>query len=122
MSEDFDDNCLFCQIVAGKEPSIKILETAEFLVIENKFPVAPVHLLVLDKKHREKKNTISGTYSSLQLSYWDKMFEAIFGTIKHLGLDRTGYKLVNNGAGYNHFEHEHFHILGGSDKEPGGTT
>jgi histidine triad (HIT) family protein len=122
MSGDFDDTCLFCKIVAGQEPSKKVYETADFLVIENKFPIAPIHVLVLDKKHREKKKTISGTYSSLQLSYWDKMFEAIFGTIKHLGLDRTGYKLVNNGAVYNHFEHEHFHILGGSDKEPGGTT
>ena len=49
-------------------------------------------------------------------------FGAIFDTITRLGLVRTGYKLVNNGAGYNHFEHEHFHILGGSKEEPGGRT
>jgi hypothetical protein len=47
---------------------------------------------------------------------------AAFQTIKHLGLNRTGYKLVNNGAGYNHFEHEHLHILGGSREEPAGRT
>ena len=113
-------DCLFCKICMGEEPSKKVLETDDFLVIENKYPVSPVHVLVIDKKHREKKDTLSGAF--LVLSYWDKMFEAIYATIKHLGLDKTGYKLVNNGAGYNHFEHEHFHILGGSSTEPGGQT
>jgi len=115
-----DKACLFCKIVAGTEPSEKVFETADFLVIKNKYPTAPVHVLVLDKNHREKKDTVSGLYE--EHKYWDKMFEAIFGTIAKLGLSKTGYKLVNNGAGYNHFEHEHFHILGGSQEEPGGNT
>ena len=112
------EDCLFCQIVAGKEPSERVLETDEFLVIKNKFQVAPVHALVLDKKHREKSETISGKHEG----YWDKMMDAVYKTIKHLGLDKTGYKLVNNGAGYNHFEHEHLHVLGGLEEEPGGET
>lgn len=111
-------DCLFCRIVEGTEPAKKILETKEFLAIENKFPVAPVHILVLDKKHREKKETISGQYKD----YWDSMMKACYQAILQLGLDKTGYKLVNNGAGYNHFEHEHLHILGGSQEEPGGKT
>lgn len=116
----YDENCLFCSIVKGEEPSKTVLELEDFVVIENKFPVAPVHVLVLDKHHKEKKDTLSGKYSDAE--YWDKMFEAIYKSVKHLGLDKTGYKLVNNGAGYNHFEHEHFHILGGSEEEPGGST
>ena len=112
------EGCLFCQIVAGKEPSEKVLETDGFLVINNKFPLAPIHVLVLDKKHQEKPETISGQYEG----YWDKMMAAVYKTIRHLGLDKTGYKLVNNGAGYNHFEHEHMHILGGSEEEPAGIT
>ncbi len=116
----YDENCLFCAIVAGKEPSTKILETEHFLVIQNKYPVAPVHVLVLDKHHREKSGTISGVYS--QVSYWDTMFDAINQVITKMGLDKSGYKLVNNGAGYNHFEHEHFHVLGGTENEPGGRT
>ena len=91
------------------------METDGFLVIKNKFPIAPIHDLVLDKKHREKVETISGQHAG----YWDKMVEAAYKTIKYLDLDKTGYKLVNNGAGYNHFEHEHMHILGGSKEEPG---
>ncbi len=116
----YDENCLFCSIVKGDAPSKVVLDFDDFVVIENKFPIAPIHVLVLDKKHREKSDTISGALK--EQAYWDKMFEVIYKVILHLGLDKTGYKLVNNGAGYNHFEHEHFHILGGSEKEPGGST
>ncbi len=112
------EDCLFCKIVTGAEPSKKVLETDNFLVIENKFPVAPVHILVLDKTHREKPDTISGKHKG----FWDEMMWAVWETIRHLGLDKSGYKLVNNGAGYNHFEHEHMHILGGTKAEPGGKT
>jgi histidine triad (HIT) family protein len=110
--------CLFCKIVAGTEPSVKILETEDFVVIKNKYPVAPTHVLVLSKSHREKKETLFGSYPG----FWDSMFEAVSKAVVKLGLDKSGYKLVNNGAGYNHFEHEHLHILGGSKKEPGGST
>lgn len=112
------ENCLFCSIVKGSEPSVRLFDTEEFVVIKNKYPVAPVHLLVLDKKHREKKDTISGK----EEGYWDKIMGAASMAISKLGLNKTGYKLVNNGAGYNHFEHEHLHILGGSKEEPGGLT
>jgi len=113
--------------VAGEEPCDKVLETDDFLVIKNKYPMAPIHVLVLDKQHREKQDTLAGVYSKSPTSYWDKMFATISATITQLGLDKTdssvrGYKLVNNGAGYNHFEHEHFHVLGGSKAEPGGST
>jgi len=115
---NYSEDCLFCKIVKGEEPSKKVLETENFLVIENKFPVAPVHVLVLDKKHREKKDAISGKYPG----FWDEMLAAAWEAIKHFGLDKTGYKLVDNGAGYNHFEHEHLHVLGGTEEEPGGQT
>ncbi|OIP98313.1 histidine triad nucleotide-binding protein [candidate division WWE3 bacterium CG09_land_8_20_14_0_10_39_24] len=105
----YDENCLFCKIVKGAEPCKKVLETKDFLVIHNKYPKAPIHLLVLDKSHNEKKETISGEISG----YWDKMIKAAFEAIVALGLDKTGYKIENNGAGYNHFEHEHLHVFGG---------
>lgn len=115
-----DPKCLFCKIVEGSEPSQKVLELEEFLVIKNKFPHAPVHVLVLDKKHREKKHTIRGDFENEH--YWDKIMAATWNAIKHLGLDKTGYKIINNGAGYNHFEHQHLHIMGGSKEEPGGPS
>ncbi len=112
------EDCLFCKVINGKEPSKKVLETEDFIVIENKFPVAPVHVLILAKEHKEKKDTISGKHPG----FWDEMIATAWETIEHFGLDKTGYKLVDNGAGYNHFEHEHLHLLGGTEEEPGGKT
>ena len=118
-----DPNCLFCKIVAGEEPSEKVWENEEFLCIKNKYPVAPVHVLVIPKEHRSKKEWIEEENMGVQLGeFWGKMMMSVFLVVCKLGLDKSGYKLVNNGAGYNHFEHEHMHILGGSKLEPGGTT
>ncbi len=115
-----DKNCLFCKIVQGIEPSSKVLELEEFVVIKNKYPHAPIHVLVLDKKHREKSATMKSDFKDE--CYWDKMMAAVWEAIKHLSLDKTGYKIINNGAGYNHFEHQHLHIMGGSKEEPGGPS
>ena len=119
-SKLYDKSCLFCQIVAGEAPSEKVLELEEFLVIKNKYPKAPVHVLVLDKSHRLKADTMSGVFQSD--GYWDKMMAAAWEAIINLGLDKNRYKIINNGAGYNHFEHQHIHIMGGSKEEPGGPS
>ena len=113
-----DDKCLFCKIVAGDEPSTIVWQDDEFICIKNKFPIAPVHLLVMPKDHIKK--TIVATRQSGE--FWGKIMSAVFSVVTELELDKKGYKLVNNGAGYNHFEHEHIHILGGSKTEPGGQT
>ncbi len=115
-NSNLDPNCLFCAIVKGEEPAERVHETEEHLVIKNKYPSAPLHLLVIDKKHREKSNTLSGKYFNEH--YWDTIFRAIYETVEMFELNKTGYRLVNNGAGYNHFEHEHFHIMGKYDKVP----
>ncbi len=112
-----------------------VLETPEFLCIENKYPSAPVHVLVIPKDHKVKSEWTLPSYandadlaterSKLAMysgEFWGRMMAVVFLAVIKLGLDKTGYKLVNNGAGYNHFEHEHMHILGGSKTEPGGTT
>ncbi len=116
-----EDKCLFCEIVAGREPTKKVWEDKEFLAIENKYPKAPVHVLVLPKGHAVKAVT-SDCESPLCGDFWSTMMESVFKVVKYLKLDKTGYKLVNNGAGYNHFEHEHIHVLGGTKQEPAGQT
>ena len=43
--------CLFCQIISGEIESEKIFEDDQCIVIKDKFPSAPIHYLVLPKKH-----------------------------------------------------------------------
>ena len=113
-----DKDCLFCKIVAGEEPATIVWENEEFVCIKNKYPVAPVHVLVIPKAHICKAE-VGTTQSGV---FWGKIMESVFAVVAQLGLNKTGYKLINNGAGYNHFEHEHVHVLGGTKTEPGGQT
>jgi len=122
-----DQSCLFCKIVAGEEPSEKIWENEEFVCIRNKYPVAPTHVLVIPKSHIRKQEVatpaVSGVNSPYNLEeFWGKIMSAVFDVISELKLENSAYKLVNNGRGYAHFEHEHVHILGGTKTEPGGQT
>lgn len=114
-----DPNCLFCKIASGEEASEKVWENDDFIAVKNKYPVATVHLLVMPKEHVSKKNLVGGMTDD---NFWSKIMVAVFDVIRLFGLDRTGYKLVNNGAGYNHFDHEHIHVLGGTKEEPAGKT
>ena len=123
------EKCLFCEIVAGREPGKKVWENDDFLCIENKYPKAPVHVLVMPKEHVEKSASLDSSSQTPQNDggwsfdvFWGKMMGAVFGVVHKLNLSKTGYKLVSNGAGYNHFEHEHIHVLGGSKHEPAGQT
>ena len=45
------DNCLFCKIIKGEIPSNKVYEDDEILAFKDINPVAPVHILVIPKKH-----------------------------------------------------------------------
>ncbi len=111
-------DCLFCKIVAGEEPAEKVWENYEFLCIKNKYPVSKIHVLVMPKAHIRKPE-VATSESGV---FWGKIMESVFAVVTSLGLDKSGYKIVNNGAGYNHFEHEHVHIMGGSKEEPGGKS
>ena len=46
-----DENCLFCKIIKGEIPSSKVYEDEEILAFNDIQPVAPIHVLVIPKKH-----------------------------------------------------------------------
>ena len=46
-----DPNCIFCKIVAGQIPAKKVHEDDHVLVFHDIAPWAPVHLLVIPKRH-----------------------------------------------------------------------
>ena len=111
MDKTFLDDCLFCQICLGLSPSVKVWEDENFIAIENKFPEAPVDILVIPKYHIEKSET-----RDMPEQFWQGFMSAVWKVVKEKGYDKTGYVLTNNGAGYNHFEHEHMHIMSGMPK------
>jgi histidine triad (HIT) family protein len=114
--QNFDLGCIFCMFSKGEEEVEVLFQDDNFFVIKDKFPKAPVHLLVIDKHHRKKTDVLEGKYNDE--SYYEKLFGVIEKLVIKYDLKQSGYKIVNNGGGYNHFEHEHFHVLGGSKEEP----
>ena len=47
----FMSDCIFCKIIKGEIPSTKIYEDDEFFAFKDLNPQAPIHTLVVPKKH-----------------------------------------------------------------------
>ncbi len=104
-------DCVFCKIIEGEIPSEKVYEDEDFLVIRDIRPVAPVHLLVLYKKHVGKIHELS----SEDIEKLKRVFEVVKIVAEKEGILKSGYRVVvNNGpdAGQE-IDHLHFHVIGG---------
>ena len=103
------EDCLFCKIIRGEIPSDKLYEDDEVLAFRDIAPTAPVHFLVIPKKH------ISGPSAVAEED------EQLMGRLMRIGnqvAEQEGlehFRLVfNNGAdaGQTVF-HIHMHVIGG---------
>lgn len=102
-------DCLFCKIIAGEIPSKKVYEDERVLAFYDIDPKAPVHFLVIPKKHIASASEITAQNSG-EVAY---IFEIIAKLAKELGLE-SGYRVVTNvgeDAGQT-VKHMHFHVLG----------
>ena len=104
-------DCVFCKIVEKEIPSDIIYEDDNVIAFNDLDPQAPIHFLVIPKKHIE---------SIAKLEESDlKILDSIFLTIKKIasekGLDENGYRVVTNIGedGGQSVPHLHFHVLGG---------
>jgi len=105
------ENCLFCKIIAGEIPAKKVYEDDMIVVIEDIAPVAPLHFLLIPKKH---------TVNSLDLSPEESpvvghVFQVAARLAVENGMAESGFRIVNNnnaGAGQSVF-HLHFHLMAG---------
>lgn len=105
------ENCLFCKIVKGEVPSTKIYEDESIYAFKDINPVAPVHILVIPKKHIESLNDIKEEDKDLIGNIFLKIKEIA----KAQGIAESGYRVITNcgkDAGQT-VMHLHFHILGG---------
>jgi histidine triad (HIT) family protein len=106
-----DPDCLFCRIIAGEIPARKVHEDDLVVAIEDINPVAPVHTLLMPRRH---------VPSAAELGEDDgPMLGRLFAVAAHLaaaaGLPEHGYRLVSNvGAdGGQSVPHLHVHLVGG---------
>lgn len=105
-----DNDCLFCKIITGDIPSAKVYEDEYVYAFRDINPQAPVHVLVVPKKHICCARAVNEANSL----YVSKCFEAIAKIAKAEGLD-NGYRVINNCGedGGQTVMHLHFHLIGG---------
>jgi 23S rRNA (cytidine1920-2'-O)/16S rRNA (cytidine1409-2'-O)-methyltransferase len=107
------ENCIFCKIIRGEIPSNKVYEDDQILIIEDITPQAPLHLLVLPKKHFANCLDMTEEDDALVGYAYRKAGE----TALKKGYSESGFRITQNngeGAGQSVF-HIHFHLLAGRE-------
>ncbi|MFD0715081.1 histidine triad nucleotide-binding protein [Paenibacillus sp. GCM10027626] len=104
-------SCIFCKIIAGELPSNKVFENERIVAFHDIQPAAPVHILIIPKKHIPTMNDVTAEDDALI----GELFSVARQLAKQLGVDESGYRLVNNcnpDSGQLVY-HLHIHLLGG---------
>ncbi|EAH4671309.1 histidine triad nucleotide-binding protein [Campylobacter coli] len=102
------EKTVFELIVEGKLPCNKVLESDDFLAFHDIAPKAPIHILIIPKKHFKD-------FQEFDPELMAKMTSFIQELAVLLGVDKSGYRLVTNcgkNSGQEVF-HLHFHMLSG---------
>ncbi|MEA2101462.1 MAG: histidine triad nucleotide-binding protein [Thermodesulfobacteriota bacterium] len=101
--------CIFCKIIKGEIPSTKVYEDATVFAFDDIEPMAPVHTLIVPKKHIETLNDLS------EIHIWDAMLKAAQEIARIKGVEDSGYRTVINCGkdGTQIVTHLHMHLLGG---------
>lgn len=106
--------CLFCKIVQKEIPSEFLYEDDICVVFRDINPEAPVHLLIVPRKHTRSMNDIQNDDRDI-ISH---LFFIAKQMAKEQGVNESGYKLLFNvekGGGQMIF-HIHLHLIGGWKK------
>jgi histidine triad (HIT) family protein len=107
-------DCIFCKIIKGDIPGDKVYETDNILVIRDINPHAPVHDLIIPKKHIVSLNELTDEKIAAELLLSVKKVAEIEGILG------SGYRLISNTGknGGQLVPHLHFHLLGGKNLGP----
>ncbi|SEN09144.1 histidine triad nucleotide-binding protein [Paenibacillus sp. OV219] len=104
-------DCIFCKIIEGSIPSKKVFENEHVVAFHDIQPAAPVHILLIPKKHIATMNDVTDADDALMA----ELLRAARHVARELGVAESGYRLVNNcnSDGGQIVYHLHFHLLGG---------
>ncbi|MCE9602070.1 MAG: histidine triad nucleotide-binding protein [Gemmatimonadetes bacterium] len=102
-------DCLFCRIVRGEIPAAKVAETDECLAFRDIAPQAPVHVLIIPRKHFGSLDEVPDA------SVVGAMSMLAQQVARSEGIAAAGYRcVINTGAhGGQTVGHLHMHLLGG---------
>ena len=104
-------DCIFCKIVAGDIPADILHQDEEIIAFRDINPMAPIHLLIIPKKHVASLVQLSEAETSMI----GDMANAANQLAKREGIAESGYRLVINCGeqGGQLVPHLHMNLLGG---------
>ena len=105
------EDCIFCKIGRGEVPAAKVLETDDLIAFDDIKPSAPVHVLIVPKKHIDSAYQVSEEDAELV----GKMVILAEKVADKKEIAGRGYRLVFNVGkeGGQVIKHLHLHVLGG---------
>jgi histidine triad (HIT) family protein len=104
------NDCIFCKIVRGEVPAKKVYEDAEVLAFHDIRPQAPVHFMLIPKKHIDSLAEIDAEDAGML----GRLF-ALSGRLARENGSPDGFRtIVNTGRiGRQEVMHLHVHVIGG---------
>ena len=104
-------DCIFCKIANKEIPTDYVYEDSEIVAFKDINPQAPIHILVIPKKHIESIVDLKDEDEMLV----GKMFSVVRKIAKDYNIEESGFRLIVNckeDAGQE-VPHLHFHIIAG---------
>ena len=105
------EDCIFCKIIKKEVPSQIVYEDSQIIAFKDIQPAAPIHILVIPKKHIP---------SLINLNKEDELLVGQIYTVinkiaEDLKIKEKGFRVIVNCGedGGQEVEHLHFHLLGG---------
>ena len=107
-----DRNCIFCKIIANVIPSTRVYEDDDVLVFKDINPQAPVHLLVVPKRHITGLSAVTAADQQVL----GKMMLVAAQVANDAGSTDGFRTIINDGrVGRQDVFHLHMHVLGGPE-------
>lgn len=105
------NDCIFCKIIRKEIPASLVYEDDEIISFRDINPAAPIHILVIPKKHIESLIDVKQEDELLIA----KIFTVINKIAEQEGMDKKGFRVIVNCGEDSGQEvgHLHFHVLGG---------
>ena len=103
-----NNDCIFCKIVAGELPSIKIYEDEKVLAFMDIGPIAKGHVLVIPKKHSVMITDTSAEILAEIMAVAKKVAQAQFDG---MGADGVNITQANGAVAGQVVDHIHFHVI-----------
>ena len=105
------ENCIFCKIINKEIPADIVYEDEEIIAFKDINPAAPIHILVIPKKH-------ISSLAELQVedeAIIGKIYTKINEIAQSQGVKEKGYRVIVNCGkdGGQEVMHLHFHLLAG---------